>query len=172
MSALVEVALVRHHRKEKRFGPGPDNNYTEGYGSKKRGLFGRKRRQNNTGMTDDANGLPTHTTPADFRDSYATEQTRVGTSHGANGGDVYNKYGESGYNGKGTAAVAPPAGPPPTSNTYEANTYTTPATVGGHQHNATSGITGSGPGTSVQDSGVAQFPPGHYHYDDGTYNSR
>ena len=40
-TALMQVALVRHHKKEKRFGPSPDNNYTSGSG-RRRGLFGRK----------------------------------------------------------------------------------------------------------------------------------
>lgn len=39
--ALVQVALVRHHKKEKRFGPSPANNYTSGSG--KRRFWNRKR---------------------------------------------------------------------------------------------------------------------------------
>lgn len=46
ITAALQVALVRHHKKEKRFGPSPDNNYTSGYGSKKRGLFSRKKNAN------------------------------------------------------------------------------------------------------------------------------
>jgi hypothetical protein len=171
LSALVEVALVRHHRKEKRFGPGPANDYTGGYGSKRRGLFGFGRKRNTTAMTDTTNTLPAHSTPADVRDSYATEQTRVGTSHGATGADKYNKYGETAYAGNQT--VAPPAGPPPT-DPYHTQPYAAPTNADGYQHThtAASGITGSGPGTSVQDTGVAQYPPGNYRYDDGTYNAR
>lgn len=42
-TAIMQVLRVRHHRKEKRFGPSPDNNYTSGPG-KKGGLFSRKKK--------------------------------------------------------------------------------------------------------------------------------
>jgi len=46
LSALVEVALARQRRKAKRFGPGPTNDYTSGYGTKRsRGLFGFGRKR-------------------------------------------------------------------------------------------------------------------------------
>jgi len=41
ITALMQIALVRNHKKEKRFGPSPSNNYTSGYGRRK-GLFARK----------------------------------------------------------------------------------------------------------------------------------
>lgn len=41
ITALMQIALSRHHKKEKRYGPGPSNNYTSGYG--KRSLFSRKK---------------------------------------------------------------------------------------------------------------------------------
>lgn len=44
-TAALQLLLVRHHKKEKRFGPGPDNNYTSGYG-KRQGRFGRKNKKN------------------------------------------------------------------------------------------------------------------------------
>ncbi|KXL48821.1 hypothetical protein M433DRAFT_376258 [Acidomyces richmondensis BFW] len=40
-TAAMQVTLVRRHKKEKRYGPSPSNNYTSGYG-KRRGLFARK----------------------------------------------------------------------------------------------------------------------------------
>ncbi|CAD0027704.1 unnamed protein product [Aureobasidium pullulans] len=49
ITALMQLALMRHHKKEKRFGPGPDNDYTSGT-TKKRGLFAKK---NNTAPTYD-----------------------------------------------------------------------------------------------------------------------
>ncbi|RCI08820.1 hypothetical protein L249_4844 [Ophiocordyceps polyrhachis-furcata BCC 54312] len=79
-SALMEVALARHHRKEHRFGPSPANNYTSGYGSKKSAFlnrfrfFRRKRDQ-------DLNTLPEHTHPDQLdrsRGSYGTETTAIG----------------------------------------------------------------------------------------------
>ncbi|KAI5203236.1 hypothetical protein AUEXF2481DRAFT_38688 [Aureobasidium subglaciale EXF-2481] len=39
-TAIMQLLLMKHHKKEKRFGPGPDNDYTEG--TPKRGLFVRK----------------------------------------------------------------------------------------------------------------------------------
>ncbi|KAJ9148334.1 Membrane-associating domain-containing protein [Pleurostoma richardsiae] len=91
-SALVEVALVRHRRKEHRFGPSPNNNYTSGYGTRRRrGLFGFRR---NRGVDTDpnANELPEHPHPEQVRDSYATETTRVGETTQPG---VYPKYGET-----------------------------------------------------------------------------
>lgn len=38
---LFELALMRHHKKEKRYGPSPSNNYTSG--SRKRFGFGRRK---------------------------------------------------------------------------------------------------------------------------------
>ncbi|GAB7344662.1 hypothetical protein MBLNU457_3144t1 [Dothideomycetes sp. NU457] len=34
ITALMQVVLVRHHKKEKRYGPSPRNNYTSGFGRK------------------------------------------------------------------------------------------------------------------------------------------
>ncbi|KAF1826283.1 uncharacterized protein K489DRAFT_419545 [Dissoconium aciculare CBS 342.82] len=41
ITAIMQVVLVRHHKKEKRFGPGPSNGYTSG-SSRRKGLFARK----------------------------------------------------------------------------------------------------------------------------------
>ncbi|AEO62664.1 uncharacterized protein THITE_2107101 [Thermothielavioides terrestris NRRL 8126] len=97
LSPFVSHALVRHRRKEKRFGPSPANNYTEGSGAapKRFNFFGLGRKR--TAATDagpDPNALPKHTTPNDIRESYATEQTRVGSSGGGYGGlgDGTDKY--------------------------------------------------------------------------------
>lgn len=35
ITAGLQVALVRHHKKEKRYGPSPKNNYTSGFGKRK-----------------------------------------------------------------------------------------------------------------------------------------
>lgn len=43
-TAALQVALMRHHKKEKRYGPGPDNNYTSGTG-RRRGMFGKKNKK-------------------------------------------------------------------------------------------------------------------------------
>jgi hypothetical protein len=47
ISALVQIALARKHKKEKRFGPGPRNNYTRGSGVR----FWQRRNKNH-GMRD------------------------------------------------------------------------------------------------------------------------
>lgn len=41
LSALLQILLVRHHKKEKRYGPSPANGYTSGSG--KKGFFGRNK---------------------------------------------------------------------------------------------------------------------------------
>ncbi|KAH0360969.1 hypothetical protein KCU65_g9046, partial [Aureobasidium melanogenum] len=43
LTALMQLALMRHHKKEKRYGPSPSNDYTSG-SAPARGLFGRKPR--------------------------------------------------------------------------------------------------------------------------------
>lgn len=52
VTAALQIALVRHHKKEKRFGPSPDNNYTSGSG--KAGKRGRFARNKNTKNLDDS----------------------------------------------------------------------------------------------------------------------
>ncbi|CAK7267099.1 hypothetical protein SEPCBS119000_002366 [Sporothrix epigloea] len=76
----VEFLLFRNYRKEKKFGPGPNNDYTSGSG-RRRGLFGRKKRAAtgmNGGAYQDPNALPQHAEPSQMRESYATEATAVG----------------------------------------------------------------------------------------------
>ncbi|KHN94138.1 uncharacterized protein MAM_07978 [Metarhizium album ARSEF 1941] len=78
LSMFMEVALVRHRRKERRFGPSPANNYTSGYAGG--GFFGRFRRRKDPAPLDDANRLPEHTHPDQLdyaRQSSATENTAV-----------------------------------------------------------------------------------------------
>lgn len=89
----MELFLVRHHRKEKRFGPSPANDYTSGYG--RRGLFGRGRGRKNARDVDsgDPDVLPEHTYPSNVNNGYPTG-TAVGQDQPSN---TYNKHGESGY---------------------------------------------------------------------------
>lgn len=104
ISALTELALGRHRKKEQRFGPSPANNYTSGYGSKKRGLFGFRRKNRAGTDPEDPNALPMHTSPDQVRTSYNTEATRVGE-----GSPYNNKYNEAGYNEYGTTTQGAPA---------------------------------------------------------------
>ncbi|KAK4188231.1 hypothetical protein QBC35DRAFT_345380, partial [Podospora australis] len=79
-SFMTNICLSRHRKKEQRFGPGPQNDYTSGYG-RRPGFFGRRRNQPPPPMGQhDPNALPTHATPEEVRHSFATEQTRVGSS--------------------------------------------------------------------------------------------
>lgn len=61
-TAVMQVMLVRHHKKEKRYGPSPSNNYTSGYGKKRFG-FGRKKNANTSNQAEmGAMGRPSHET--------------------------------------------------------------------------------------------------------------
>ncbi|CAJ2507729.1 Uu.00g089150.m01.CDS01 [Anthostomella pinea] len=120
LSAIVEFVLVRHRRKERRFGPSPNNNYTSGYGQG--GFMGRFRR-NKTGDSD-GNTLPTHTHPDQVRPSYNTDSTAIAgnephlysNKHGdTNGfdreGHVFNHDGQTAYPETGVAQnLSQPAG--------------------------------------------------------------
>ncbi|KAL8826883.1 MAG: hypothetical protein Q9170_007232 [Blastenia crenularia] len=62
ISAALQVLLSRQHKKEKRYGPGPSNNYTSGSG-KKQPFWKRKRGSKNTRDAEEmgtfgANGVP------------------------------------------------------------------------------------------------------------------
>ncbi|KAI0540135.1 hypothetical protein GGR58DRAFT_462477 [Xylaria digitata] len=114
ISAFLEVVLVRHRRKEHRFGPSPANNYTSGY-TKRGGFFGRFRR--NKGPEEEAinpNVLPKHTQPDELRPSYNTESTA---------GPHYNKYGESGFQHDGQTAYPDRTSYPAAGQQYGDGTY-------------------------------------------------
>jgi len=57
ISALMQVALVRHHKKEKRYGPGPSNNYTSGYGPRNFWRRGGKKQHTRDAELATAGGL-------------------------------------------------------------------------------------------------------------------
>jgi len=88
ISAFLEYALYRSHKKEKAFGPGPNNGYTAGSPRRK---FWQRKPKNDTYATKEEDTLPHHQTPADFRPSYATDNTAVATEQP----QVYNKYGNN-----------------------------------------------------------------------------
>ena len=92
LSIFVELALIRHHKKEKAFGPSPNNGYTAG--SPRRKFWQRKPKNRDTEFAaEKPDALPAHQTPADFRTSYATDTTAVGHE------PVYNKYGNTNMTG-------------------------------------------------------------------------
>ncbi|KAK4127799.1 hypothetical protein N657DRAFT_678355 [Parathielavia appendiculata] len=94
LSPFVSLALVRHRKKEMRLGPSPANDYTQGYGRRRFNFFGfSRKRAASAGAAQNPNVLPEHSTPDDLRHSYATEQTRVGSSGGYGGlGDGTTKH--------------------------------------------------------------------------------
>jgi hypothetical protein len=104
----VELGLISQRRREKPYGPGPDNNYTSGSGKKSR--WGRKQRDSgytNGGLEAQKrqpDTLPQHSTPGDMRDSYATDTTAVGHEQ-----PIQNKY------------AAPAAAAPTTQQTHPAH---------------------------------------------------
>ncbi|KAJ5159462.1 uncharacterized protein N7482_006466 [Penicillium canariense] len=60
ISILFQVLLARHHKREKRFGPSPANNYTSGTSRK---WWGRKK--NNPVASGGVDALPGHPTPGE-----------------------------------------------------------------------------------------------------------
>ncbi|KAI9158688.1 membrane-associating domain-containing protein [Paramyrothecium foliicola] len=103
LSILMEVALARHHRKEKRFGPSPHNNYTSGAGDRpaRGGFFARMFRRKGTAKPTHDDYLPEHAHPNQVdggRQSYATETTAVNADNRYSG----NYKPETGYGYNGT----------------------------------------------------------------------
>lgn len=87
VSAVWEFLMMRHHKKEKKYGPGPNNNYTSGSGRKpfwKRG--NRKTRHTKDAEVATTGGL------AGTRASHET-----GTTLGNNAYAAEPKLGEPGY---------------------------------------------------------------------------
>ncbi|CAG8976960.1 hypothetical protein HYALB_00010942 [Hymenoscyphus albidus] len=80
LSIPLEVALIRHHKKEKAFGPSPMNNYTAGRSPSRK--FWQRKPKHTAGDVEKPDALPMHATPADARMSYATESTAVTDRYG------------------------------------------------------------------------------------------
>ncbi|KAF7955486.1 uncharacterized protein EAE97_000745 [Botrytis byssoidea] len=104
ISLFVELALIKHHKKEKAFGPGPNNGYTTG---RSRGRFWPKRQRVHDGeymaggvVSEKPDALPIHSTPNDVRTSNATDATMVARTHEGYGS-------QTGY---GHAPVSPVVG--------------------------------------------------------------
>ncbi|KAK4555716.1 hypothetical protein LTR86_007469 [Recurvomyces mirabilis] len=97
ITAAMQLLLIKNHKKEKRFGPGPDNNYTKGSGKKRGGMFGRKNKKNNlehdaelgaAGTAVGTTGLAAHH-HNDLRPSHDTGYT--GSTVAASGNATYDK---------------------------------------------------------------------------------
>ena len=88
ISAVLEVLLTRAHKREKRFGPSPSNNYTSGYGKQR--FWQRKNNKNkhNKGMQDaelgamGAGALAAEDHHHHDRNSNITGDTAVGDGYG------------------------------------------------------------------------------------------
>jgi hypothetical protein len=118
LSIFVELALIRHHKKEKAFGPSPNNGYTAGRPRRKFWQRRPKNRDAEFAAAEKPDALPAHQTPADFRTSYATDTTAVGNE------PVYNKYGNNSTNMTGAGAVPQTTGHMGTTNGYQTTTTT------------------------------------------------
>ncbi|KAK5658504.1 hypothetical protein OQA88_1896 [Cercophora sp. LCS_1] len=142
-SIIAEWLLIRHRRKENRYGPSPMNDYTEGTAPKKGGFFSMlfgKNKKTKEDATDPANVLPTHPQPDELRNSYATDQTRVGA---AGAGYEAPKYESMRYEGVENGIVA---------NGQQQQQQ--------QQQQRESGW---------DDVPLAQYPPANYRYSDGVY---
>jgi hypothetical protein len=118
---FIEFGLMRHHKKEKAFGPSPNNGYTAG--SPKRKFWQRKQNPKDMEMGGGKvhpDALPPHTVPADVaevRPSYATDSTAVADQV------PYNKYGHNA-----------PIGTGHTTTTTTSDTYGTAQMPAGNYH--------------------------------------
>jgi hypothetical protein len=98
ITALFQVFLVRKHKKEKRFGPGPSNNYTSG--APKRNFWNRKKKTTDRDAEKDviastAAGTLTTGHATDIRPSHDTAYT--GSTVAAPGGAYDKVDGANGY---------------------------------------------------------------------------
>jgi len=103
ITAAVQLLLVRHHRKEKKFGPGPTNNYTSGTG--RRPFWKRNRQTQPTRDAEMATAGTVHN--AGYRPSHETHMTGSTMNNGNQmpmGTDA--QYGNAGYGKHGYSAPA------------------------------------------------------------------
>lgn len=102
LSSVLELALARHHQRQKAFGPSPHNNYTSGTyptgPNLKFPFFGR--RQRNAQLAEPSpDALPSFATPADF--TPIREEVRTSYSHTE--GDQSTLGGHGGYDGNASS---------------------------------------------------------------------
>ncbi|KAF2161770.1 hypothetical protein M409DRAFT_58846 [Zasmidium cellare ATCC 36951] len=112
ITAGMQVLLVRHHKKEKRYGPSPSNNYTSGFGKRK--FWQRKPKGNARDTELGAGGLAAH--GPDMRPSHET-----GTTIGNNNAAAYDKDAYAPQQGSHGTYYGAPQG---TANPYTMTTGT------------------------------------------------
>lgn len=119
ITALFQVFLVRKHKKEKRFGPGPSNNYTSG--PAKRNFWNRKKKTTDRDAEKDvitpaAAGTLTTGHATDIRPSHDTAYTgstvaapgdRYDKVDGANGYAAQSHHGHAAHGSHGAYYGAP-----------------------------------------------------------------
>ncbi|ETN41637.1 uncharacterized protein HMPREF1541_03573 [Cyphellophora europaea CBS 101466] len=93
ITAAWQVMLVRHHKKEKRFGPSPKNNYTSG----SRGKFWQRKNRGGKGTRDAE--LATAHSAVPGRVSHETGMTGSTMNNGYAPAAAEPKYGQPGYGG-------------------------------------------------------------------------
>lgn len=91
VSAFWNILMVRHHKKEKAYGPSPANNYISGSGKTP---FWKRRRANKTRDVETAGALPASSHPAG---TAVRPSGETGTTYGNNDFATEPKYGEPGY---------------------------------------------------------------------------
>ncbi|KAL2827571.1 hypothetical protein BDW59DRAFT_144013 [Aspergillus cavernicola] len=112
ISILLQYLLGRHHKREKRFGPSPANDYT--YGTQRRGFWRRSKYTPENASGDDM--LPGHPTPGDVETGPTTTNEKPA--------GWFNRFGKRNqYNAAPTATGGYPA-PAPAPGGYGNSAYT------------------------------------------------
>jgi len=96
VSAVWQILMIQHHKKEKRYGPSPSNNYTSGEG---RRPFWKRNKTRHTTKDAEAATLGAATVHHASRPSHETS-----TTIGNNAYASEPKYGEAGYGQTATPA--------------------------------------------------------------------
>ncbi len=122
VSAIVQIWLGRHHRREKRYGPSPSNNYTSGKTGRK--FWVRKPKTTTTTHHDTEKGHVHGAHSATTTTATTTTAPLVAGGIGSDGHHDIRPSGDTGYTGSTMA--------PPNShyNKYEGPTNSVPTHTG------------------------------------------
>ncbi|KAK5078234.1 hypothetical protein LTS08_002924 [Lithohypha guttulata] len=92
LSAVWQILMVRHHKKEKKFGPSPSNNYTSGTGKTPFWKRGRRNKNRHTKDAETVGAMTAMPHGTAVRPSHETSTTLGNNTHYPE-----PKYGEQGY---------------------------------------------------------------------------